>query len=211
MKNTSDVKENIIQAATELIQQSNGNTAEITTRTIARKAKVGIGLINYHFQSKENLIAICVQRIIGEVVSGFSPAAKIYENDRERLTDWALQVFEFLFEHPSISRISILSDLSGYSMDSNSVKTQKGFLFAMKKDVKEADKNLLSFLLTSAMQTAFLGSKTGMELLGYDLNTVSGRKDFMERLVSLLFDGFSPASLEKSEEGMLSEDIRSKK
>ena len=41
MKNSSNVNELIIHATTELIQQSNGNIADIRTRAIAEKACVG--------------------------------------------------------------------------------------------------------------------------------------------------------------------------
>ncbi|HHV12263.1 MAG TPA: TetR/AcrR family transcriptional regulator [Clostridiales bacterium] len=189
MKNGTNVKEKIINVTTELIQQGSGNIADITTREIAQRANVGVGLINYHFQSKDNLITICVQRIIKQVVIGFSPDAKAYQGDKERLTDWAARVFGFLFENPAISRISILGDLFDYSMDSNSVRTQKGFGLAMKKEVGESDKRMLSFILTSAMQTAFLSSKASVELLGYDFNEPSDRKAFITRLVAVLFDG----------------------
>ncbi|MDK2952449.1 MAG: hypothetical protein PWQ77_2114, partial [Kosmotogales bacterium] len=126
MKKSSNIKENIIEVTTELIRQSEGDINDITIRMIAEKANVGTGLINYHFQSKENLITLCVQRIIGNIVMKFSPLDRYYQNDRERLTDWAIQVFDFLFENKAISRISILGDLSDYSVDSNSVKTQRG-------------------------------------------------------------------------------------
>jgi AcrR family transcriptional regulator len=111
MKKSSNIKENIIEVTTELIRQSGGDINDITIRMIAEKANVGTGLINYHFQSKENLITLCVQRIIENVVMEFSPLDRHYQNDRERLTDWAIQVFDFLFENKAISRISILGDL----------------------------------------------------------------------------------------------------
>lgn len=190
MKNSSDIKEAIIDAATELIQQSSGNITEITTRAIAGKANVGIGLINYHFQSKDNLITICVQRIIQQVIQSFSLEGKTYSDDKERLTDCAVQVFDFLLKNPAISRISILGDLWDYRSDCNSVKTQKGFMFALDNKMPEADKKMLSFILTAAMQTAFLSRQITKELLGYDLDHASDRTAFITELVKTLFDGF---------------------
>lgn len=71
MKKTRDVKEIIIQATTALIEENSGHVQRITARTIAERAGGGLGLINYPFTSKENLITICVQRIIGNVIAGF--------------------------------------------------------------------------------------------------------------------------------------------
>lgn len=188
MKKQVNVKEDIIQVTTELIQQSSGNIADITTREIAQKAKVGVGLINYHFQSKDNLVTICVQRMIKQVVQSFSPMEQEYKNDQERLTDWAIRVYDFLFDQPAISRLSILGDMYDYTLESNSVRTQKGFSFAL-KDMSERDKSMLTFLLTSVMQTAFLSSKTSKELIGFDFSVRSERNAFITRLVAVLFTG----------------------
>ena len=67
----------------------NWNNSE--ARMIATKANVGIGLINYHFGSKEKLITKCVQRIIEKVVKKFH-MIKQYETDKERLTACATYV-----------------------------------------------------------------------------------------------------------------------
>jgi len=187
MKNMNDVKENIISVTTELIEQSNGNIKNITARAIAEKAGVGLGLINYHFGSKDNLVATCVQRIIGKVIMGFS-TEKEYANDKERVTAWAIYVFDFLFEHPAISRISILGDLQNYTIKCNSVYSQKGFMLALTKDIEDKDKPLLSFILTAAMQTAFLSGTAAKELLGYDFMKQTDRIAFIKKLVTAIFD-----------------------
>jgi hypothetical protein len=57
--------------------------------------------------------------------------------------------------------------------------------------VKESDKNMLSFLLTSVMQTAFLTNKTSKELIGFDLNERPARNAFITKLVDVLFAGIS--------------------
>lgn len=89
----------------------------------------------------------------------------------QRLTGWAVTVFEFLFAHPAISRISILGDFQHYSPDCNSARTQQGFLRALTAtDLPEQEKRLLVFLLTTAMQAAFLGTSACKELLGFDLS-----------------------------------------
>ena len=194
MKDASKVKENIIRATTELIEQSSGRIHEITSRKIAQQAGVGLGLINYHFGSKENLITICVQRIINNVVMCFSQKKDTADrsdlSDEERLADWAKQVFDFLFENHAISSISILGDMQNYHIESNSVYTQKGFLKAIQdQEMPEGDKRLLVFMLTGAMQIAFLSGNTAKELLGYDLTIKKQRDLYIDKTVNLLFAG----------------------
>jgi len=105
------------------------------------------------------------------------------------LTAWAIYVFNFLFDHAAISRISILGDLQNYLESSNSVYTQKGFRKALEKDIPNEDKPLLSFILTASMQVAFLGKDTAKGLLGYDFTKQEDRAAYIETVVDILFDG----------------------
>lgn len=194
MKETNNVKEKIIHTATELIQEYNGDVAKITLRKISERANVGLGLINYHFGSKEQLITICVQRIINNVVMCFSLDKKDYNandglNERERLADWAKQVFDFLFDNKAISSISILGDMQNYQLNSNSVYTQKGFSLAVKNDMDDRTRKLLIFVLTSTMQVAFLSRDVSGEILGYNLENKEERDAYIDSLVGLLFTG----------------------
>lgn len=194
MKETNNVKEIIIRTATELIQEYNGNVAKITLRKISERANVGLGLINYHFGSKEQLITICVQRIINNVVTCFSPSKKEYNKepkvaDKERLADWAKQVYDFLFNNQAISSISILGDMQNYQLDSNSVYTQEGFSLAIKNDMEDRIRKLLIFVLTSTMQVAFLSRDVSEEMLGYNLKIKEERDAYIDSLVGLLFTG----------------------
>lgn len=188
MDKNENVKNRIIEATTELIEQHNGNISEITARMIAKKADIGLGLINYHFGSKEKLITECVQRIIGKVVTGFQ-MPKQYESDKERLTACATYVFDFLFEHSAISRVSILGDLQKYTENCNSVFTQRGFSLSLKNAISNEDKSMFVFILTAAMQVAFLGSETVKQLLGYDFTKNEDRAAYISKLIDILFEG----------------------
>ncbi len=52
VKQDKGIKEKIIHATIELIKK-HGDISKITVRDIAANAGVGIGLINYHFQTKD--------------------------------------------------------------------------------------------------------------------------------------------------------------
>ena len=188
MEQNVNVKERIIEVTTELIEQNNGSIKDITARMIAAKADVGLGLINYHFGSKEKLITECVQRIIGQVVAGFHMEQE-FQTDKERLAAWATCVFNFLFEHSAISRVSILGDLQNYTENCNSVLTQHGFSMALKNSISKDDKSMFVFILTAAMQVAFLGSETVKQLLGYDFTKTDDRAAYIGKLVDILFEG----------------------
>lgn len=194
MKDKENLKEAIICATTELIQELDGDVNKITLRKISERANVGLGLINYHFGSKEQLITLCVQRIINNVVLNFSPDDKLYNkelklSDKERLADWAKQVFDFLFDNYAISSISILGDMQNYHGECNSVSTQKRFFKAIESDIGESTKKILVFMLTSAMQVAFLSGDSAKEILGYNFKVKDERDRYIDSLVEILFSG----------------------
>lgn len=188
MDKNVNVKNRIVEVTTELIEQYNGNIKDITARMIATKANVGLGLINYHFGSKEKLITECVQRIIGKVVKEFH-MTKQYETDKERLTACATYVFNFLFEHSAISRVSILGDFQNYTGNCNSVLTQQGFSLSFMNGISNEDKSMFVFTPTAAMQVAFLGSGTIKQLFGYDFTKTEDRAAYIGKLVDFLFEG----------------------
>lgn len=190
-KTTEEIKKDIISATIELIENSNGNVDEITTRNIADKAKVGIGLINYHFQTKDNLIEICVQHIISQVIFSFNTKQGIYSSSRERLISWAIQVSDFLMENSAVSRISILGDLSHYSLHNNSDNSKKGFMLAIGDDMNDEEKILLAFTLTSTIQAAFLSRSISKDILGYNFCNKDERDRFISALVNMLYGGTS--------------------
>ena len=51
-----DNKEAIIQATIALLRENGENLEAITVREICKSADVGLGLVNYHFGNKDNLI-----------------------------------------------------------------------------------------------------------------------------------------------------------
>lgn len=193
MKNIKEVKESIINATTELIEQSGGNVKNITTRSIAEKSGVALGLINYHFESKERLIALCVQRIINKVLMQFAPNKTDYTQadgltDKERLISFAQQTYDFLYANYAIVKISILSDFENYQPQSNSAFTQMGFRFALRDNVPESKKQLIAFSLTSIMQTAFLAGENSVAITGYNLMEKAQRDRFISDIISMLME-----------------------
>ena len=194
MKNSTEIKEIIIKSTIELIEQSNGDIKKITSRSIAEKSGIALGLINYHFESKENLIALCVQRIINNVLMNFAPDKVDYVKDdgltdKERLISFAKQTYDFLFANYSLVKISILSDFANYQPQSNSALTQMGFLFALRKNIPEDRKKLIAFSLTSIMQDAFLAGENSEAIVGYNLMDKEQRDRFVFDTVSTLMEG----------------------
>ena len=204
MKKSDEVKERIIEATTRLIVQSDGDVMDINTRAIAQEAQVGTGLINYHFQTKENLIEICVERMISKVIAAFDPAVQ-QQQPAARLKQTAKLVFDFLVENPAVSRISILTDHKQPKADDNTMKSTGGMYRVLggsgDLEVPGASGDpgnpgdpgsaqfLLTFALVSTMQALFLRKEQSGELFGYDIRVKAQRDEALDLLVGTLFGG----------------------
>lgn len=191
-QNNLDIKEKIISATIALINRSDGLVENITVREIAQKADVAIGLINYHFSSKKNLIEICVQRIISHVMETFSETPDsadkedAEDNDKSDMASFTASVFTFLKNNPEISKISMLSDLSRPNIKSNSSVSCRAIFKAIPNTETEDIRKIKAFMLLSAIQSAFLNRQIGSELLGFNLNCESDYKRFFRLVTEIL-------------------------
>lgn len=70
-KKDQAARERIIKTATEIVQEVS-DIEKITVRQIAERANVGIGTINYHFNSKDNLLGMAVGNLMANRINDFS-------------------------------------------------------------------------------------------------------------------------------------------
>ena len=192
MKKAEEMKERIIRSTIELIEQGSGDIGEITTRMIAEKTGIGISLIHYHFQTKDRLVELCVQRIITGVIEDFRPSVAAADHPLTRITAMAQQVADFLASNPAISRISILGDLAQPALRDNTALTMAGFAAAWQGGNRNGepgapDAKTAVFALTALIQSAFLRKELSRELFGYDMENKEERDRFIGWIADRLF------------------------
>lgn len=183
-----DNKEAIIQATIELIQEKGEQIQEITVREICRKANVGLGLLNYHFENKDKLIELCVERMVNGIVDNFkSIREKTGGLDPvEKLSCLGNMTLTFLFEHYAVSKISMLTDMQTPKEDDNTHKTCAAYLPLVAACRPDWDREMLerrTFCLIAAMQQSFLRSKVILQTKGIDLTNPEERRVFHDKML----------------------------
>ncbi|MCI8639309.1 MAG: helix-turn-helix transcriptional regulator [Coprococcus sp.] len=176
-------KETIIQATIDLINEKGAQMNALTVREICQKANIGLGLINYHFGSKDKLIELCVERIVNGIVENF---CSIREETAgltafEKIDRLGNMTLTFLFEHYAVSKISILSDMQRPKKDDNTHKTYLAYLpliSACRPDWDREKVERKTFCLISAMQQLFLRHKVIEQLYGVDMMIPEEREAF---------------------------------
>ncbi len=190
MKGNTSAKENIIKTTIAMIQEKK-DVKDITIRAIVDRAGVGVGLINYHFNSKQNLIDICVQLIVNQVIGEFDSIYNSLEGTPvEKLKFMAKSTTNFMVTNPGISRISILHDLQEGNIEDNSMRSTRAYyqifqdVFGGRKSEKEIKIMLQMFV--AAIQVTFLHADVYQEYSGIDFFNKEDREDFIDNLVDLL-------------------------
>ena len=187
--NEESIKEKIIQATINLMKEG---CEDITVRNIAARAGVTQGLINYHFQTKDHLIDISAQRVIDETISKV-PAALMQMDGtpNEKLRAMMKKTLSYLFEHPHISRISIMRDMQTGHKKDNTQSSIDAFDKLLQHTIEDKGKRfLVGHVFCAAMQSLFLRSNVIMETQGMDITDPAIQSQFIDDLVDLVLGGF---------------------
>lgn len=184
----ASIREKIIAVTMELMKESMGDINQITTRTISERANVGVGLINYHFQTKDNLINICVQRFISKSIEDFRPNIDPHAKTSEKLKQSISGVNKFLIDNESVSKISIIQDHINPEMDDNTMRSVRGINNSLMNYSADAnEKNILVFALVSFIQNLFLRKELCKDLFGFDYDNDDERNRVLTLIIERLF------------------------
>jgi AcrR family transcriptional regulator len=188
---TQSARSRIMQAAIDIMREI-GEVEEVTVRKIAKRAGVGVGLINYHFRSKENLIGEAVQFFQSrEVMSGWEGQILFRPKNPNELVKTMVKSFaDFMADFPHISRISILNDLHNPGREDNMSQTIQGLTPYIQEALGRNGKNGRAFrtawVIVSTIQTIFLraGQFSGFSGDGgFDFFNKSERDAYIDDLV----------------------------
>jgi AcrR family transcriptional regulator len=180
-------KARILQATLALLNEVD-DPAQITVRQIADRAGVGIGLINYHFQTKEALL----NQAVGDLM--MAEAGKWFQAPPDRTLDPVLRLRRLFKE---TSRIAVLYPrlmplLLGYVLQSgdwsvpNMILPLLREIFGTRKH--EIDLRLLALQLALPLQVMGLHPSKLQDFAGIDLLDDQQRDDLIDRLIDNLID-----------------------
>lgn len=191
VKQDREIKERIIHATIELIKQ-HGDTSKITVRDIAASAGVGIGLINYHFQTKDKLINLCTLELIRYSIEQLGSIDQDTEiSPIDQIKTLGRGITEFMVMNPGVSRISITKDLVSPGLEDNSVQVVKMFSPIARQICgnakSELELHLLLHMLVSSIEAAFLRKSVLKETFGIDIENQEQRDQLVDFCIDQLF------------------------
>jgi len=182
------IKEKILQATIDLMKNDVEN---ITVRKIAAHAGVTQGLINYHFQSKDNLINIAAQRFVDETVLRVPDTLNQIDGDPiDMLRRRMKMTFNYLVEHPNVSRISILRDWQAGQTNDNMQSSIEAYDKLLQHIIHDERLRFLAgHIFSASIQSLFMRSDVLRETQGFDISDPAVRNQFIDDLVDIVLRG----------------------
>ena len=187
----NDAKERLIDVAIKMICQGK-KPSEITVKDITETAELGNGMVNYHFQSKDNLIRLAVKKVMSCVTKKLSDKIKIKENEPpiSRLTIILKEVVNFIADNSEISKIAILDDLENNQGTAHLLSSEEIYNKCLKDLYGDNMQKLLikNYLIAGYINYIFLKAEKIKNETGFDFYNKEDREKAIETLVEELVD-----------------------
>ena len=195
------IKQKIIEDTIRLMEAGDSRLKDITVRDICREAGISISQINYHFQTKENLIAQCVQVIIGDVIERFHAVSMAVKEPTAFLKLKRLLTLnlDFLYKNENISKISIHTDHQKPDINDNTAQTIRAYLPLIQAALEEMnlsyDARQIATMIVLNFQGMFLRTDIIKQEMNLDLRQDEVRWQWVSDYVDHIF---MPKTAEKS-------------
>lgn len=180
-----DTRQLIIDTAKDLINET-GNIEEITVRQIAARAEVGIGLINYHFKSKDNLLSAAVGDVMSEIITRYRKEDKNTTTQPvEKLKTLVKELYSFADRSEKLIRFILNREIVG-----GDLRTALHLISFLKEiygdDEDEMKLRIIALQILLPIQVTGLNQEAFLMYSGINLSDAQQRDKFIDILINNL-------------------------
>ena len=183
--NEKDARERIIKAAIEILNEVS-DIDKITVRQIAERAKVGVGSINYHFNSKDNLLSIAVGDVLAEMATGFSKQAS---NLNLKPVDWLKTMLKELC-NVAVTNEKLIRFMATQGIMSGDMNASLYLIPALKEifgvQKEEIELRVIALQILLPLQVGAIAPAAFRMYSGFDLYDTGARNQFIDMLIDNL-------------------------
>jgi AcrR family transcriptional regulator len=179
----TDIREQIMQATIDLLGDQN-DTDRITMRQIAEKAGVGLGLINYHFKTRDALINEAIGEMMFHAAKPyFSIPSSVQENPAEAIKAIFRATAEIGIRY-SLARFTVQYALLQGNMEVPAliVPLIRQYFGSSKTDLEI---RLMAFSMVTAIQVAYIRSDAFRLFAGVDIQNEQQCNEIIDVIVNL--------------------------
>jgi len=176
-----DAKERIMNTVIKLLLEQK-DVSRISVRQIAKEANVNSALINYYFQSKENLLNMAVETCMTGIVNEMFDKDSNNSDPVVRLKTMIKDIATFAFNNSFLSEIAISSELKNGSFTTTQmILPVLGEIFNGEKT--ESELRLIALQLIVPLQVLFLNARKYNSYLASDIFDEKQRNQILDKIV----------------------------
>ncbi len=190
MNESLGAKEKILETVVTLLKDKK-DISTVTNRQIASLAGVNSALINYYFQSKENLINMAVGICMGNVFEEIMEKAANDGCPIERLKNMIKAISEVGFHNFNLSMITVVTEMKEGGLNTNQqILPILREIFGSSKT--ETELKIIACQLLTPIQIIFLNAYTYKNYLKCELFDDITRNKMIDAMFDNLFNGILP-------------------
>ncbi|MHB8076527.1 TetR/AcrR family transcriptional regulator [Desulfosporosinus fructosivorans] len=177
----TDAKKRIMNTVTQLLLEQK-DVSRITIRQIAKEANVNSALINYYFQSKENLLNMAVETCMTDIANEMFDKNSNTDDPVVRLKTMLKDISAFAFKYYFLSEIAISAELKNGSFTTTQIILPVlAEVFNEKK--AESELKLIALQLIVPLQVLFLNARKYKAFLASDMFDDKQRNLVLDKMV----------------------------
>lgn len=182
--NDQDARNRIIKAVTEIFDED-GDIGKITVRKVAERANVGVGLINYHFKTKDDLLGIAIGDLMVKMASGFVTPGNSDLEPIPKLKKMLKELYGFAEKYEKLLQFTITHGLLNGDLKAPLFLVPVlREIFGGRKD--EINLRIIALQIILPIQVTSLCPPAFLFYSGIDLRNESQRNNFIDTLVDNL-------------------------
>lgn len=187
MGNESETKERIIQATIELVNEMT-EVESITVRMVAQRAKVGVGLINYHFHTRGNLLNIAIGNLMAKMAAGMREDLSVNgDSPTDRIRIMLKSLYSLGEKYEKLTQFLLTHGIVNGDMDAAL------YLVPMLKEVFDSQKDEIQLRIIAQqillpIQIASISPPMFHHFTGIDLHSIQQREDYIDTLIDNLLN-----------------------
>lgn len=185
-------RERMLRVTTELLLEGKA-PQEITVKEIIERADVGMGMVNYHFQTKEHLVALAIEQFMSFVVPSVKGMLLEHETlpPKERLAIAVKGVANCLAQAPgdSIARQAFLQNLTQGTKNDATALAAEVLYEPMRQALPNCDEQEVWVrlqMLISCMEMALLRAPVLRETNKLNFYDEDERNQFLKQVTDIL-------------------------
>lgn len=180
LEKTHDKRQRILTEAYRLLTEVK-DAEKVTIREIAKRAEVGVGLVNYHFASKDAMLMEAIGSALAAVAIQWQSSAEDTAVDpKHALKEMLGQLMTMGAEHFHLIQLA-----AKFELTEGDVHTPRFILPFIRRitGFEESEAKLIAFSIISNLQSATLRTPQFKAFTGLDLKNASDRDRYLERLL----------------------------